>query len=384
MNNKAILSMFLAIALAGCGWGINSDEASDGKTSMDGAEGGDSVVGDHALPDSGNDGNGGDGSRPDTVVVPDEELCGEEEFTVGRVIPDMLILLDRSRSMTMSTPPLWDIIRPAIVTVTSAVDDSVWFGLMSFPNSIPPNACSGSSNNCAAPTEALVPVGASTSGAIQSALGSLNTCGATPTAMSLLGAHQYLLTVADDHPKYILLATDGAPNCNDALDGNTCRCTTGDCTRNPQYCLDDARTLTTLDGICADGIKTFVLGMGGATEWSDVLGEMAVHGCTDTYYAAQDPAEIQDALEDITGGIATCLFDMDCSAIPDLTKVNFYFDGTVVPRNTAHDDGWDWVEPCESSTGTGVVEFFGSDCDKIMNREVETVSATFGCPTIII
>jgi hypothetical protein len=371
-----IIALFLISALplsCNCG-GIQGNGDDDGDNDGNGS-------------DSNGDNGGGDNGMPDTdgVVADLGELCGEAAFNVGRVIPDMLILLDRSLSMTMSDPPLWNIIRPALVTVTSATDDGIWYGLMSFPNSIEPNACGGYGNQCTPPTSLLVPIGPDASGAIESALDSLDTCGATPTALSLENAHQALVDSPTGHPQYILLATDGAPNCNESLDGDTCRCTTGDCGRNPEHCLDDERTYASLDAACAAGIKTFVLGMGGATEFSDVLEQMAVHGCTTTFYAAQEPEEIQAALDAITGSIATCQYEVSCADIPDTTKVNFYFDGTVVPRNPSHESGWDWTDPCESTSDTrGAIEFYGSHCDAIMSGGVTSITAAYGCPSTMI
>lgn len=382
---KRLILVMLAMVLAiGCGGNKDNgdgDGTSDGDT--DGLDGWDFDP-DQIQPDN-VDTTPVD--LPDVLYEP--ELCGEANFNISRVIPDVLILLDRSNSMSEPiSDPLWNIIRQAIITVTQAMDDSIWFGLMSFPNSVPPNNCSGFNNQCTAPasTSVLVEVGPDTSGAIEVALMSLTTCGGTPIAMSLQSANDYLATLTDDHPKFIILATDGAPNCNEALDGDTCTCTapTG-CWINNLNCLDDTRTYGILDGLCSAGVSTYILGMGGATSWTEVLQGMATHGCTDTPYAVNDPDAIQAALDEIAGAVASCQFELNCADIPDATKVNFYFDGAVVPRVTDHSDGWDWVDICESTTDeSGVIEFFGPACDRIMNREVETVTATFGCPTIII
>jgi len=370
------LLLFLALFLSKCGTETVNVEDGTGWDAPD-------HVSDRDSPD-----DKSEQGAPDLPVVEGGELCGEAEFNISREIPDVMILLDRSNSMSDSppTPPLWNTIQDAIVAVTSSLDDSIWFGLMTFPNSVPPYACDGLSHQCQhpSPTAVLVNVGPETSGAISSALASLNTCGGTPIAMSLQSAQQYLLTLPDDHPRYVLLATDGAPNCNAALDGSTCRCTGENCMINNKNCLDDARSYDVLDSLCGNGIKTYILGMGGATSWSDVFDEMATHGCTDTYYEAEDPASIQSALEAITGTIASCRFEMDCSEIPDPGKVNFYFDGDVVPMDPASTNGWNWVVPCGGTTETGLVEFYGPYCDTILNGEVGTVSATFGCPTILI
>lgn len=385
---KNFLYLLLTAALiVGCGTSKSSvDAASDGDLTegMDGWDGSDANP-DWILPD-----NGTDTPLPDMLdSLYEPELCGEADFNISRVIPDILILLDRSNSMSEPPAnPLWNIIRQAIITVTAAMDDSIWFGLMSFPNSVPPNACAGYNNQCTAPasTSVLVPVGPNTSGAIETTLMSLTTCGGTPVAMSLQSAHHYLLTLTDDHPKYIILATDGAPNCNEALDGSTCTCTaaTG-CWINNLNCLDDIRTYGILDDLCDSGVDTYILGMGGATDWLDVLQGMATHGCTDTYFAAEDPESIQTALDEIAGALASCQFELNCADIPDINQVNFYFDGTVVPMDTTHTNGWDWIDPCDSmSDESGIIEFFGPACDTILNHGVETVSATFGCPTVII
>lgn len=325
------------------------------------------------------------------TTIPDipEETCGGTTFEVSRVIPDILILLDRSNSMsdTPPSPPLWDTIRGAIDNVTLPPHDaSIWFGLMSFPGS----TCSGLTDQCVHPewSDVLVPVAADNHTAISTSLTGLSTCGGTPIAMSLQNAWTYLTTLDDGHPKYVLLATDGAPNCNESLDGSTCVCTNplGGCALNSGNCLDDARTYSVLDTMCDAGVPTFVLGMGGAASWSDVMNQMATHGCTDHYYAADDPASIGTALEEIAGAVATCSFQMNCADIPDPNKVNFFYepDHTPIPRDTGHTAGWDWTDPCDPGDVTGTVEFFGVDCDNILSGSFESISAEFGCETILL
>jgi hypothetical protein len=384
---KKLFCLILSAALVpGCGGSRTGegDGAGDGDLNIGEGWDGQDLAPDQFFPDG----------QPDVVQpeIPESyepELCGMEEFNIARIIPDVLILLDRSNSMSFTppTPPLWNTIRTAISTVTAAMDDAIWFGLMSFPNSVPPNACAGTNDQCTAPasTAILVPVGPDTSDAINSTLMSLTTCGGTPTAMSLQSASDYIATLTDDHPKYIILATDGAPNCNAGLDGNTCRCTGDNCWLNNLNCLDDLRTYGVLQGLCVAGVKTYVLGMGGATSWTDILQLMSEAGCTDTPFAAENPEAIQTALDTIAGAVASCQFEMNCADIPDTTKVNFYFDEVVVPRDPSHASGWDWTDPCDSTSDpSGMIEFFGVDCDKIMNREVTKVSATFGCPTHMI
>ena len=317
----------------------------------------------------------------------EEEICGASDFDIARVIPDILILLDRSISMSTSPPDptVWDTIRPALVTVTeSPMDEGIWFGLMMFPG---PD-CEGGGSMCSEPDpgDVLVPVGPGSHPDIETELGSLDTCGATPVALSLQSAGEYLDGLTDGHPKYILLATDGAPNCNDSLDGSTCTCTVDSgCGSNDQFCLDNERTYDVLDDLCASGIETFVLGMGGAAEWAWVMSEMADHGCTGDYYPADDLESIGAALDAITGSIVTCQFELRCADIPDLGKVNFYYDPghVIIPRDESRTSGWDWIDPCDTGDTTGTIEFFGEFCDGIMDRAYDAIRAEFGCPTVV-
>jgi hypothetical protein len=313
------------------------------------------------------------------------KVCGEAEFTIARTIPDVLIVLDRSNSMAEGVPPLWDTCRNAIYDITSAMDSQIWFGLFTFPSSLPTSACAGLNNQCTAPNDVVVGVAQGTATAIKGALTNMATCGGTPTAQTLLAAKQYLQAklAPNGHAKHILLATDGGPNCNPALNALTCTCTAPSCLFNPNNCLDDAQTYKVLDDLCAAGIKTYVIGMGAAQALKNVLDQMAQHGCTGKPYAPTDPAAVKKAFQDIAGAVASCTFEVDCSKIQDSNLVNFYFDGKVVPRAPSHKSGWDWTKPCKGDAGKGTVEFFGPDCDAIKSSTVKKVAAKFGCATKI-
>jgi hypothetical protein len=283
-------------------------------------------------------------------------------------------------------PGLWDTCRDAITNVTAATDTQVWFGLFVFPNSVGANQCDPldpkGTNECSAPKDPVVPIGASKAAAIKQALTPIAPCGATPTAKTLAAAKTYLQALPPDgHAKYVVLATDGGPNCNGTLDLKTCSCPGGGCTI-PESCVDDKATYTALDDLCAAGIKTFIVGLNPDPTLQGVLQQMAQHGCTKTPYAPTDAPAIKKAFTDISNVVSTCSFDMDCAKVPEPNMVNFYFDGKVVPRNMNHQAGWDWSAACTGKTGAGKVEFSGPECDAIKGGKVKTVSAKFGCPTV--
>jgi len=307
------------------------------------------------------------------------EICDQEEFTITHVTPDMMIVIDRSNSMNYNG--FWGPTRDAVMTIADAYDDQILFGLMVFPDM---TCVNGGGTQCDPSRGPLVNVAPGMGDRIRSTLTPMQTCGGTPIAETLRRAHQALLAVADTNPKYVLLATDGAPNCNGSLNGATCRCTCTDtsvcapCYASNVNCLDDTRTYAEVDSLYSDRIKTFVVGMStAATLWGDVLGTMATKGGTERFYPAENPAEIDDVFEEITGLIASCEFDLNPSDAADPDKVNFYFDGEVVPRDTTGTNGWDWVDE-------DTVKFYGSYCDALLAGSVEDVSATYGCPSIVI
>jgi hypothetical protein len=116
------------------------------------------------LPNGGGDGDldgAADADADDDFVRPevpevDGEVCDEERFEIARVIPDMLIVLDRSNSMYEAPTYYWTPVRDAIYEVTAAMDLQIWFGLMIFPNVTGSAVCSGLSNQCQPGHEPIV------------------------------------------------------------------------------------------------------------------------------------------------------------------------------------------------------------------------------------
>jgi hypothetical protein len=103
-----------------------------------------------------------------------------------------------------------------------------------------------------------------------------------------------------------------------------------------------------------------------------------VHGGTEHFYPAEDPAAILAVLEDVMSTIVvSCVFDLHPGADVDPTEVNLYIGGELVPRDPSHTDGWDYVD-------ADTVEFFGPACERILAGEVSSVSATYGCPTVFL
>lgn len=345
------------------------------------------------------DGGGGETGAEDAPPLPDTDVtepedatgrdlvdyafdmvCGTEELPLEfAVSSDVLIVLDRSGSMALTLNPL----KNAVNRIVDASDDRIWFGLMPFPSTVAPNACRmiAPATECAAPATPQVPPGPLRAPEIQTALSGIGICGSTPTSATLQSAYDYLRSAPTGHTQFVLLATDGVPNCNSSLDDATCTCldTETGCAGRPEACLDDAASYAALDALSGAGIQTYVMALG---RWAgldrDVLDNMAIHGGTGHFYNAEDTASILATFEEIMGTIVvSCTFELHPGPETDPTQVNLYVGEELIPRDPGRGNGWDYVDD-------DTVEFYGPACDLILAGDVGAVRAAYGCPTIII
>ena len=264
--------------------------------------------------------------------------------------PDLLLVVDKSGSMgeNLSTGQAkWPIMRSALTSVVGARDEGIRFGLMTYPQN----------NECAVGTVGT-PIADSTSAAIAGTLNGINPDGGTPTDTTLAGALAYYNSIPTNvNGRYVLLATDGLPNCGP-----------GD-PRDPRVTESVAAVAALLDA----GIPTFVLGFGSVgNNDPDALQAMAAAGGTDAFYAANSPAELQAALEAIAGEVTlpSCTFAL--SAAPaDPAKIDLLFDDQQVARDTQN--GWEY------DPGQNAITLFGDACARLQSGAVSSVNIDFGC-----
>jgi len=109
--------------------------------------------------------------------------------------------------------------------------------------------------------------------AANTALQSLTPGGGTPTQASLQFIASNIGELSDpSREDFVLLLTDGLPNCNDSLNFLTCTCTSSPappCMSNDD-CLDKTATVAQVQSMRATGIRTIVIGFG-----ADVVGSIA-------------------------------------------------------------------------------------------------------------
>jgi hypothetical protein len=316
-----------------------------------------------------------------------EKVCDAANFMVEGKMVDMLIVLDRSDSM--SVDGLWDPMGAALTEVTAATDTSINFGLETFPF-----------NGDWSVGDINIEIGPQNGAAIAAVVGGgpndLMTDLGTPTAESLRVARTYLDSVDDGLDKYVLLATDGAPNANTELDPTTCVCSRPPCSTDPRLCLDDVDTVAAASELYNAGYLVFVLGVGESADWADVMNNIAHAGGSETYFPVDNTADFAQVLLDIVGGVITCDFDVDWTTLaddvdPDPNKVNFYckqspgeaenndpVTGNILLNNYGCTDGnvgWTWKDD-------NTVEMCPDTCATVKTGGCPVLTATFGCETV--
>ncbi|MDD5307288.1 MAG: VWA domain-containing protein [Deltaproteobacteria bacterium] len=329
--------------------------------------------------------------------------CAQIDFKISTGIADMLIVLDRSNSMNSmadtdadtDTLSLWETMGQALTQVTSEKADKIRFGLLPFPTLF----CSGLSDQCDESTTPAVQIG--DADAVQKIatavgpkeLGGMGTCGGTPTARTMTSALTYLKGLTDTNSRYVLLATDGAPNCNPMLPCATCTCPQGDCcaASNVLNCIDDQESNKAAKALLEAGIPVYVIGVGNSLDWQQVMNGIADAGGTSQYYPAENATALLQALDQITKTVTDCKFDVGWDTLPQGTSknpalVNLYCKAAADEPNGSDnvlglDDGcadgagWDWVDG-------DTIKFCTDACQKLKDGGCKVVATTFGCDTV--
>ncbi|MDX2011738.1 MAG: adventurous gliding motility lipoprotein CglB [Myxococcaceae bacterium] len=251
------------------------------------------------------------------------------------------------------------------------------------------------------------------SGRIQAMGNSIPVAGGTPTAgsLSFLGGYAGLLDDRDNREDFVLLLTDGLPNCNSA---NPLGCssmpppTQNLCTlgTNPmgasncigQYCragfLDKDGVVSSVRALKSRNIRTIVVGFGAdfaSPEALDVLNAMAAEGgfarrcpngtnaecgdatgtsnrcssttpamnntCQKQFYAARSANELSQALLDIQnaiGDVDPCIYTLADRPVSE-RFLAVIINGTTTPSGPAT-----WT-----LTQQGSVQFTGALCDRV-------------------
>lgn len=312
--------------------------------------------------------------------------------------PNMMLLVDQSTSMREALDPHCtgtcatriDTLKSVMNAVLPAAGQVARLGLTIFPSKVDQCAPAGSATTVVPlPAPALTDEGseatlAATTNQVIAGINAITPAGGTPTTASLnyLATLPGLLDDTDFRPDFVLLLTDGLPNCNPDNPFNVCADQSEAATRAchclasggncagpglcAQGCLDSQRIVETVTALKKQHLTTIVVGF--ASELADplatqVLEAMGVaggflrpcsqnadcgtgdscgvdHQCTRHFFQAKDGAELANAVAKITGdlGQPPCSFPLD-ETPQDPALLSVLVDGVDVQRGP---DSWSY------------------------------------------
>lgn len=343
--------------------------------------------------------------------------CGAQTVAARVRHPNMLIVLDKSGSTT-SQPAgfnvsIWEGLKSALSSALDGAKDHVAFGLDLFPAPTDPSKpipydCQDTCCQMPNTPDLTVPIADGTVSVpkILDALNATQPGGGTPTAAALARAYAYFTTGPGstlDGDKYVMLATDGGPNCNPNLDCSTdpSHCTLNlegscmpagtNCCANKSFgeaCLDDLATIDQLNKLASAGIKTFVVGIPGSEAYSTYLDKFATAGQETNpngpplYYrvdASGGVTGLTKVFTDITTQLVTsCEIPLDTPP-KDPGKVNVAINCQVIGSSgTDGTDGW----TLDQSSDPEKIVLQGTLCRWVQQQGAQRVDIVFGCPTV--
>ncbi len=303
--------------------------------------------------------------------------CASVDQPLNKLPPDILIVLDASGSMNQDVNngdcggscgamSKWALLTPALNDVVMQTQGEVNWGLKMFADT---------DSTCGvAPNTVAVQIATNNAGAIASqianrtdATGQVTMGSRTPTRLAENAAVNYLNTVQSQNPKFILLATDGQPNCA-ASGSNSADDTPG--------------SVAAVTAAMAAGYPTFVVGISApAGAANDALNMMAVAGGypragSPQYYPVTSAAEFAAVLQTLVTIAGTCVFPVPepQNSDTDRNHIGVKVNGNEIPQDTTHTNGWDYTSDAHTA-----VQIYGPNCDAIEAGNVQSVQVVFKC-----
>ena len=374
--------------------------SSDGSTSGGGSTG--VMTSDGST--SGGGSTTGDGSTSTTMPnmttmggsTTMEMPCDNLKVTLKPIVPNVMLVLDKSGSMISNT---WDHdANPNTPAVTR------WFSLWAVVDKIltnfnakfnfgmnlcPSKSAQANYNATACPVSGNVevPVSPLNKDAIIAALPAQNNNtikGGTPAAAGVTSALNHIKSLDPTVPRALMLITDGAANC-----------TTGAPVPDLFEKYDQSVHTIVGNAWTNDKIPTYVIGIATANMISPVvqdgnpdsinpytkLNELAVSGGkpkndpNEKFYNANNQIELDAALNAIVIDAQSCVIPLEVEpGFPQFTKVKV--NGAYVPKinNCMNENGWKYVDPAPPYAK---IELCGTACAQL--KMVGAVDVEYYC-----
>ncbi|MCB9597451.1 MAG: VWA domain-containing protein [Sandaracinaceae bacterium] len=358
---RILVAATFALALAGCG----------AKTGL--------LIPDADLPyDAGMDGGYDAGI--------DAPICMPQPVALQRRGAQIMFVLDRSNSMDDTLqgenrepgdprPSRWDVLGTTLEAVLMGADPLLEMGAKIYPAVLdmvntPAEACMVEPGIDITPARGRIP-------RLVRLFQTTAPGGGTPTADALNEVETFFMNrPAPGVPRFVVLATDGGPNCHPdpSIPTSECLCTGGPgaCTADPDFgpynCIDETRTLDVIRRLSASGIPVYVIGIDDPMrrDLADVLDRMAIAGERPRdvpgerrFYSVGDRTDLEEALTTITDTIARCVFELDPTPTLDAT-LEVSVDGTILAQDGTRTEGWDFTAPDRTE-----ITLFGGACERV-------------------
>lgn len=302
--------------------------------------------------------------------------CTPGTLTLNRAVPVVMFVLDRSASMRepFSGRSRWSALTEGLAKALPAVDQSIAIGALEFPGGGGFDACLVNPMVQLAPTRGNVTP-------LLTLMRNTQPSGATPTALAIdVGGAAVRTARAAGSARALVLATDGAPDCNSELDPRRCTCVGGGGLCTATRCLDDERTVSHIAAQTDAGIPTYVIGIQnvGETALVRTLNAMAVAGGrprpgTQRYYGVSSQDELDTALVAIRGQVGACVY-LSTSVPEDDSRIEIDVAGRPVSFDPSGAEGWSW-----SDRRNGELEFHGKACEMVISSASAVITASVQC-----
>jgi hypothetical protein len=153
-------------------------------------------------------------------------------------------------------------------------------------------------------------------------------------------------------PKYVLLVTDGEPNCAQDPVGDT---------------------NLAIDALTAKGVKTYVIGydLSNNANSAMIMNGFAQHGGTEKYYPVEDQASLVNELTRLAGELVPCEFAL-MDEIEDPAFVRVEIDGKT------YNYGSDWTVDGRKI----VLDPMGGACPTLRDAKLHDLKITLECDLV--
>ncbi len=317
--------------------------------------------------------------------------CEVVQATLKPVVPNMMLVLDKSGSMVVNPSGLWDhdanvntpkisrwnSLHDVVELILTKFNVKLNFGASLFPSKFAngdydPDACKVNAN-------VEIPVAPNNKDTILANIPTaldVSLKGGTPTAAGMKAALAHLKTLPADVPRAVLLVTDGAANCTTGA---------GDPMNYAPLFEAYDNTLNTVvgDAFTKDNIPTYVVGIDTKNVVSPVmkdgdpdsinpfvkLNELAAQGgkpknnVNEKFYNATNQIELEAALDLIIADALSCVIPLKVEpAKPELTKVKLLNADVPHVMDCAKENGWVYTNP---NGPYDAIELCGTACTNL-------------------